>query len=349
MRQKNSFDYYCIDVSKHKLLSTEEEKTILTEIDYLEKSLINHIFSSPMKNKFTKQLSERIDDFEFENLEKMIRFTDSGRCWLFELTNADLSDLPNWNGKKNWKRILKRDAKIIADKRKQFFNQNLRLVISIVRKIKHFGDKSDLVQEGNLGLMRAIERFDVSMGCRFSTYATWWIRHGVKRYLSDKSRLVRFPVHMFDNIARVNRASLKLTTKLGRKPTDEEISYETGIPNEIVKRTDGYREYLMFSLNAQVKNDNDLTMLDTLTYESDPSTFDDLDVDKVKDEIRNALNKLTPFEAYIIRCRFGLDGNQEKTLKEIGDEKSLSRERIRQLEVSAKQKLKKNIKLFNLM
>jgi len=222
---------------------------------------------------------------------------------------------------------------------------NLRLVVSLARRYD-FGrlPLSDLVQEGNLGLLHAIDRFDYRRGFRFSTYASWWIRHAINRALSDKGRAVRLPVHVLDKYHRLARAKRDLTRTLGRPPTIEELSEATDMTAERIERMRGYLLDQSVSLDRPVGDDDEGKKLVELI--SDPSRepatpVDDLVRKAMKAEALKAFEKLEPMEADILTLRFGLENDRERSLREIGQKYQLSRERIRQLEAQALKKLRR--------
>lgn len=228
--------------------------------------------------------------------------------------------------------------------RNEFVKANLRLVVSIARRFNHGRlALADLIQEGNLGLIKAVERYDYRRGFRFSTYASWWIRHAISRAQADKGREVRLPVHMIDAHHRITKARRELTSKLSRPPTSEEIAEVTDLA---VTKIEKMRLYLLdgsLSLDKPMNDEDGRSLGETL---EDPGALGVEIVDQLNDasettRVRSFLSELKPIEADILRQRFGLDTDEEHTLKEIGVRYNLSRERIRQLQEQALDKMRR--------
>jgi RNA polymerase primary sigma factor len=244
----------------------------------------------------------------------------------------------------DWMRRVDLASRAAADARNAFVKANLRLVVSIARRFNHGRMAlADLIQEGNLGLIKAVERYDYRRGFRFSTYASWWIRHAISRALADKGREVRLPVHMIDAHHRLTKARRQLTGQLGRQPTTDELAAETGMPADKIEKMRSWLLEQSVSIDKPVGDDEGRVLGEVL---EDPdrevgSPTGDLEWEALTAEVRALLGELRPIEADILRQRFGLGTEQELTLKEIGEKYNLSRERIRQLQEQALAKLRR--------
>jgi RNA polymerase primary sigma factor len=234
--------------------------------------------------------------------------------------------------------------------RNEFVKSNLRLVVSIARRFDHGRmPLNDLIQEGNIGLIKAVERYDYRRGYRFSTYASWWIRHSISRALADKGRAVRLPVHMLDAYHKVMRASRELASKLGRPPTAEEIGFSAGLPQDKVERIQGFLLEQALSLDRTVSGEDDRKFIELLQDPNGLSPTDKIADESVTRQVREILYDLRPIEADVLAKRFGLAGSKEHTLKEIGDGYRLSRERIRQIQEQALGKIRRALQRRNVL
>jgi RNA polymerase primary sigma factor len=226
-------------------------------------------------------------------------------------------------------------------KRDEFVRANLRLVVTIARKF-NFGHIpfNDLIQEGNIGLLRAVGRFDHRRGFRFSTYASWWIRHAVTRAIADKGRLVRVPVHMLATVRKVAQASAGLASRLGREPTEGELSKETSLPVDEVRRIQSHLPRQSASLDSSISDEDGRRFVDLIEDDGHVSATDLVGDQQVMRQVREIIGELKPMETDVLRKRFGLDG-REHTLVEIGAGYNLSRERIRQIQEQALGKIRR--------
>ncbi len=225
--------------------------------------------------------------------------------------------------------------------REQMIRANLRLVVKIAHDYSHFGlPLLDLISEGNIGLMKAVERFDPAKGGKLSTYAAWWIKQSIKRALANQSKTIRLPVHMVDKLARLRKTAAQMQEMLGREPTNEELAEAMGLPVKKIAhlKTVSVRPS---SLDAPI-GENDSTELGELVCdENEPTPFETLRGKTATQEISAIVAKLEPRETEILRLRFGLDGERPKTLEDVGLILGVTRERVRQLQNSALAKMRK--------
>ncbi|HNC23518.1 MAG TPA: RNA polymerase sigma factor RpoD/SigA [Opitutaceae bacterium] len=234
---------------------------------------------------------------------------------------------------------IRRGDKAARDK---MISANLRLVVKIAMDYKDFGlPLLDLISEGNIGLVKAVERFDPRKGGKLSTYAAWWIKQSIKRALANQSKTIRLPVHLVDKISKMRRTAMKLTEELGREPTDEELAIELQIPTSKVAHLKSV-SVRPASLDAPVGEDSDsATFGEIVGDESAVDPYEGLREKNQTTDLKAMVDSLDEREAEIIRLRFGLDGKDELTLEEVGKRFNVTRERIRQLEYLALSKMRR--------
>jgi RNA polymerase primary sigma factor len=249
-------------------------------------------------------------------------------------TGLEISEIKDIN-----RRLFMTVGKTRAAK-KDMIEANLRLVISIAKKYTNRGlHFLDLIQEGNIGLMKAVDKFEYRRGFKFSTYATWWIRQAITRSISDLARTIRVPVHMMETVNKLNRLTRQLIQELGRAPTIEELAIKMELPEDkVLKALDVAKQPI--SLETPVGDDDDSTMWNLVSDTSAESPLDHATDEGLKETTTNVLTALTDREAKVLRMRFGIDMNTDHTLEEVGRQFSVTRERIRQIEAKALRKLR---------
>lgn len=275
-------------------------------------------------------------DQEIELLSKIegLESTDPVRQYLREIGKYPLL---NAEEEVELAKNFEKGAKRAKDK---LIESNLRLVVSIAKKYIGRGlSLLDLIQEGNQGLIRAVEKYDWRRGFKFSTYATWWIRQAITRAIADQARTIRIPVHMVETINKLYRTSQRLMQALGREPTAEEIGEELELPADRVREIFKISQEVT-SLDTKVGEDEDSSLGDFIPDESQPTPVDAASRQLLKDHLDEVLDTLSEREAKVLELRFGLDGGQPRTLEEVGKVFGVTRERIRQIEAKALRKLK---------
>ncbi len=235
---------------------------------------------------------------------------------------------------------LVREIDIAQDARRHLIDANCRLVVSIAKRYTGRGVSFlDLIQEGNLGLIRAVEKFDYRRGFKFSTYATWWIRQAITRAIADHGRTIRIPVHMYERINKYVRASRKLVQELGREPALDELSTEMGMSVPKVEQIMRVAQKSL-SLEMPIGEEEDGHLGDFIEDESEPPPMDVAAQKLLSEEVSGVLNSLTPREGRVVQLRFGLKDGHAHTLDEVGKKFGVTRERVRQIEARALRKLR---------
>jgi RNA polymerase primary sigma factor len=236
-------------------------------------------------------------------------------------------------------RIKKGDKKA----REQMIKANLRLVVKIARDYEGIGlPLLDLISEGNIGLMKAVERFDPAKGGKLSTYGSWWIKQSIKRALANQSKTIRLPVHLVDKISKMRRTAMRLQEELGREPSDEELGEELGITASRVAQM-RMAAIRPASLDAPIGDEDSNNFAEVVQDESADTPYEQLEEKTVTRMLQEMVKTLDPREATILRARFGLDGGPQKTLEEVGQKFGVTRERVRQIQNIALKKLRKMI------
>jgi RNA polymerase primary sigma factor len=243
-------------------------------------------------------------------------------------------------GRPVWSARIRRGLREIEQAKSMLIRSNLRLVVSIAKKYSNCRvGFLDLIQEGNIGLMRAVDKFEYRRGYKFSTYATWWVRQAVSRAIADQSRTIRVPVHMNELLLEVTHIQAALVQRYGREPTPTEIAEELGMPADKVRQVLRIG-HAPISLDRPIGNDDGTSIRDLIADNHEPSPFQRAAWVNLRQRTESALECLTQREARIIRLRFGIEGGRRHTLDEIGREFTLTRERIRQIESKALAKLR---------
>lgn len=340
----------------NKILTKAKEKGSITygelasELEDVNPEEIDKVFDA-FEESGVDLLKDDFDDVEpdideLENIEEVdvsdaaindfdgINIDDPVRMYLREIGRIPL--LSYDEELELAKRIIKGDE----EAKQKLAESNLRLVVSIAKKYLGRGMLFlDLIQEGNMGLIKAVEKFDYSKGYKFSTYATWWIRQAITRAIADQARTIRIPVHMVETINKLIRTSRHLLQRLGREPTPEELSEELEMPIERVMEIQKIAQDPV-SLETPIGEEDDSHLGDFIPDDDSPAPQDSAAYTLLKEQLEEVMNTLTPREAKVLKLRFGLEDGKARTLEEVGKEFEVTRERIRQIEAKALRKLR---------
>ena len=304
----------------------EKYETTPAQMDFVYKSIAEAVIQIIDEAERDKELYEQaLSDIGLDDPVKMY-LKDIGRVPL--LSADDEIELA--------RRMQEGDE----EAKKKLSEANLRLVVSIAKRYVGRGMLFlDLIQEGNLGLMKAVEKFDYQKGFKFSTYATWWIRQAITRAIADQARTIRIPVHMVETINKLTRVSRILLQKYGREPTPAEIAAEMNISEERVREIQRIAQDPV-SLETPIGEEEDSHLGDFIEDDKTVTPSDSVSTTMLKETLLSVLNSLTPREEKVLRLRYGVDDGRPRTLEEVGREFNVTRERIRQIEAKALRKLR---------
>ena len=321
----DNYDFSAMDEEEFSKLMENFEKNGMVNADGT---------ASDKYAELESEIEQMMSSEEIEKMQEGLAIDDPVRMYLKEIGQVPLLEAEKehdlaekmMNGDEHAKNMI--------------VQANLRLVVSIAKK--HVGKGMaflDLIQEGNLGLMKAVDKFDYSKGFKFSTYATWWIRQAITRAIADQARTVRIPVHMVETIHKVSRVSRNLLQELGKEPTPEEIAAAIGMTPEKVRDTMKYALEPV-SLETPIGEEEDSHLGDFIPDEDSPAPSDAASYTLLKEQLNEVLHTLTPREEQVLKLRFGLLDGKTRTLEEVGKEFDITRERIRQIEAKALRKLR---------
>ena len=310
---------------------TDQLASIISSCEQLNIEIVDDSVADDVLNDNDLNMS---DDLEMTLSTEGIAIDDPVKIYLKEIGRVPLLS-PDEETE-----LAKRMAEGDSYAKKRLSEANLRLVVSIAKKYVGRGMQFlDLIQEGNLGLLKAVEKFDYTKGFKFSTYATWWIRQAITRAIADQARTIRIPVHMVETITKVKKVSSQLLHETGHDPSAEEIADKLEMPAERVREIMRIAQD-PFSLETPIGEEEDSHLGDFIPDDDAPAPADAASLMLLKEQLNEVLSTLTDREAKVLRLRFGLEDGRSRTLEEVGKEFDVTRERIRQIEAKALRKLR---------
>ncbi len=332
-KKKNVLEYQEINDF---FIDFEMDSSLIEKIyEYLEANNVDvlRLANEEEEDIVLEPEEEEIEEIDY-SLPEGISIEDPVRMYLKEIGKVPLLSIDEEV------ELAKRMAAGDQDAKKRLAEANLRLVVSIAKRYVGRGMQFlDLIQEGNLGLIKAVEKFDYEKGFKFSTYATWWIRQAITRAIADQARTIRIPVHMVETINKLIRVQRQLVQELGREPLPEEVAKEMNMPVERVREIQKISQEPV-SLETPIGEEEDSHLGDFIQDDNMPVPADAAAFTLLKEQLIDVLGTLTDREQKVLRLRFGLDDGRSRTLEEVGKEFNVTRERIRQIEAKALRKLR---------